>query len=308
MVIIAPYLFWQIANHWPTLEYWNNYGTARVYQASLPQYLTNILAYMNPFFLPLWIAGLYRIFRRLNGVNYSFLGVLFLVTLVLEFILHASTRMLGELFIPLIAAGAVFVEEKLAGIHWENGLKTTTTLYLLVTGVYILPMSLPILPLDRFQAFYGETGKPLYQSLREFNGAPSYYPLLLSSRIGWDELVRNVAGVYDDLPAQERSVAGIYTDWYSSAGAIDLLGPQYGLPHAVSGSLTYYLWGPGYSWDVMIIITSKTNPLAVFFDECELKATAQRGFDAPTGPVSIFVCRKPKISADIIWSSLKSYR
>ena len=135
VVVVAPYLFWQIANHWPTLEYWNNYGTARVYQASIPQYLTNVLVYMNPFILPLWIAGLYRIFRRLNGVNYGFLGVLFLVTLVLEFILHASIRMLGELFIPLIAAGAVFVEVKLAGIRWENGLKTATTLYLLVTGV-----------------------------------------------------------------------------------------------------------------------------------------------------------------------------
>jgi len=308
VVVVSPYLFWQIANHWPTLEYWNNYGTLRVYQASIPQYLTNVLAYMNPFFLPLWIAGLYRIFRRLDGVDYSFLGVLFLVTLVLEFILHASTRMIGELFVPLIAAGAVFVEEKLDGIRWEIGLKTATTLYLLVTGVYILPSSLPILPLDRFQSFYGDTGKPLYQSVKEFNGAPSYYPLLLSGRIGWEKITQDVAGVYDKLPAQDRAMVGIYADFWMDASAIDLFGPQYGLPHAVSGSLTYYLWGPGYSWDVMIIITTKTNPLAVFFDKCEFQATAQRGFDAPSGPISIFVCRKPKISADKIWSSLKSYR
>jgi hypothetical protein len=280
----------------------------RVYKASLPQYFTNILIYMNPFFLPLWIAGLYRIFRRLNGTNYGFLGVLFLVTLVLEFILHASVRMLGELFVPLIAAGAVFVEEKLAGIRWENGLKTVATLYLLATGVYVLPSSLPILPLDRFQSFYGETGNPLYQSMKEFDGAPSYYPLSLSGRIGWEKLTQDVAGVYHKLPMQDRAVAGIYADFFMDAGAIDMFGPQYGLPHAVSGSLTYYLWGPGYSWDVMLIITTKTNPLAVFFDECKLQATAQRGFDAPSGPVAIFVCRRPKVSADKIWGSLKSYR
>jgi len=57
----------------------------------------------------------------------------------------------------------------------------------------------------------------------------------------------------------------------------------------------------------MIIITTRTNPLAVFFDECALKATVQREF-APTGSPYIFVCRKPKIPADKIWSSLKSYR
>ena len=307
VVVVAPYLLWQIANQWPTLEYWHNYGTARVYQASLLQYLTNIFAYMNPFFLPLWIAGLYRLFRRLNGVNYGFLGVLFLITLALEFSLHASVRMLAELFIPLIAAGAVLVEEILAGIRWGRGLKAMSTVYLLVTGIYILPMSLPLLPLDLFSV-YGEAAKPLYQSLREFNGAPSYYPMLLTGRIGWDELVREVAGVYAGLPAQERAVAGIYADGYSSAGAIDLLGPQYGLPHAVSGHLTYYLWGPGYSWEVMILVTSRTNPLAVFFDECESKTPVRQQDGTPLGGSYLFVCRKPKVSADKIWSSVKSYR
>jgi hypothetical protein len=263
---------------------------------------------MNPFILPLWIGGLYRIFRRMNGVNYSFLGVLFLVTMMVEFVLHASARMLGALFMPLIAAGAVIVEEMLTGIRWGNGLKTAIALYLLATGIYILPSSLPILPLEYFPSFYGEAGGFLYQSVKEFNGAPSYYPLLLSGRMGWEELVENVAGVYNDLPTQDRAVAGVYAGFWMDAGAIDFLGPQYGLPHAASGSLTYYLWGPGYSWDVMVIVTTKTNPMAVFFDKCELQSTVHRGFDAPGGPVAIFVCRKPKISADKIWGSVKSYR
>jgi hypothetical protein len=306
VVVVTPYLFWQIANHWPTLEYWNNYGTIRVYQASISQYLTNILVNMNPFFLPMWIAGLYRIFRRLNGVNYGFLGILFLVTLVLEFKLHATVRMLAELFIPLIAAGAVFVEEKLAGLRWEKGMKALGTAYLLITGIYIVPMSLPILPMDLFSV-YGKSAKPLYQSLREFNGESTYYPVMLSYRIGWNELAQEVAGVYNNLPAEDRAIAGVYADSWMDAGAIDVLGPQYGLPHAVSGSLTYYLWGPGYSWDVMIIVTSRTNHLAVFFDECELKTIVQQEYNHPRG-IYIFVCRKPKISANVIWSSLKSYR
>jgi 4-amino-4-deoxy-L-arabinose transferase-like glycosyltransferase len=307
VVIVSPYLFWQIANQWPTLDYWNNYGTIRVYQASLPQYFTNILVYMNPFFLPLWIAGLYRIFRRLNGVNYGFLGILFLVTLVLQFELHATVRMLGALFIPLIAAGAVFVEETLAGIRWEKGAKVAGTAYLLITGIYIVPMSLPILPMDTFLV-YSQPAKPLYQSLREFNGGMSYYPVFLAGRMGWDELAQGVATVYNQLPAEERAVAGIYAGWYMEAGAIDVLGPQYGLPHAVSGSLTYYLWGPGYSWDVMIIIGGVTNPLAMFFDSCEMRATIPQEYNSQHGYTRIYVCRQPKIPADKIWSSLKSYR
>lgn len=307
VVVVSPYLFWQVVNHWPTLEYWSNYGAARVYEASLPQYFTNILLYMNPFFLPLWIVGLYRIFRRLNGVNYGFLGILFLTTLVLEFELHATVRMLGALFIPLIAAGAVFMEETLTGIRWEKGVKVIGTAYLLITGIYITPMSLPILPLDLFSV-YSQTAKPLYQSLREFNGGSSYYPVLLSGRTGWDELAQGVAAVYSQLPAKERAVAGIYASWYMEAGAIDVLGPQYGLPHAVSGSLTYYLWGPRYSWDVMIIIGSVSNPLGMFFDSCELAATVPQEYNSQNGYTRIYVCRNPKIPADKIWSSMKSYR
>jgi len=69
LVLVSPYLLWQSANDWPTLEYWMNYGSQRVYQASIQQYLTNILIYVSPLLLPLWLIGLYRIFRRLDGVN-----------------------------------------------------------------------------------------------------------------------------------------------------------------------------------------------------------------------------------------------
>jgi hypothetical protein len=145
--------------------------------------------------------------------------------------------------------------------------------------------------------------------LKEFVGSSSSTTQLLAGRIGWEELVRVVASVYDDLPAEDRNVAGIYADVYPLAGAIDLYGPKYGLPHAVSGSLTYYLWGPGYSWDVMIIVVSKTNSMAMFFDECEQKSIAQGEENVTVfGHPRIFVCRKPKVTADKIWSSVESYR
>ncbi len=280
-----------------------NYGTYRVYKASPSQYFMNILAFMNPLLLPLWIAGLYRLFRRLNGVNYSFLGWLFLFTLALMFTLHASVRMLGELFIPLVAAGAVFVEEMFTGARWKTGVRALPMAYLLAAGIFVLPTSLPILPIDSVYKL-PRSIKFWYQSIREFNSGNSYAPLILTGRLGWDGLVRDVSEVYDQLPPEDRLVAGIYTDWYFTASAIDYYGPRYSLPHAVSGSLTYYLWGPGYSWDVMLIVTGRTNILSVFFDECAQKAVT--GPDT-LFPFSIFVCKNPKLPADTIWSSQKNY-
>jgi hypothetical protein len=303
LILVSPYLLWEIANHWPTLEYWLNYGTYRVYKASPAQYFMNILAFMNPLLLPLWAAGLYRLFRRLNGVNYGFLGLLFVVTTALMFYLHASVRMLGELFVPLSAASAVFLEELLTGARWKIGLRAVPVAYLLGAGVFVMPTTLPIQPIESVYHMPASV-KYWYQSVREFNGGNSYAPLILTGRLGWEEFARDVAAVYDQLPPEDRAVAGIYTDHYVTASAIDRYAPQYGLPHAVSGSLTYYLWGPGYSWDVMIIVTGRTNILSVFFDECEQKAVSDK---AALSKFYLYVCKKPRLPADVIWKSQKNY-
>jgi hypothetical protein len=307
LVIVSPYIFWQMANQWPTLEYWQNYGTLRVYDASVGQYFNNLLVYMNPLLLPLWGIGLYRVFRRMDGADYASLGLLFLVTVALMFFLHAAARLLAELFIPLIAAGSIFLEEKLSGIRRGKAVKIASAAYLLAAGIYVAPFVLPIVPAESLPAF-ASSFKSVLIPIREFNGGAWQLAPILTGRIGWEELVQEVANVYDGLSPKERAVAGVYTDWYMQAGAIDQFGPQYGLPHAVSGSLTYYLWGPGYTWDVMLIVTDKSNNLAVFFEECELKAVVQHEYDAPVGQPHIYVCRKPKVPADVIWSCQKLYR
>jgi hypothetical protein len=55
--------------------------------------------------------------------------------------------------------------------------------------------------------------------------------------IGWPELVATVADVH-------HRDAVIFTANYGEAGAVDLLGPQFGLPSAFSGHNAYGHWGP----------------------------------------------------------------
>ncbi len=307
LVVVSPYLLWQIANGWPSLEYWTYYGSFRVYKASLPEYLTNLVVYLGSLLVPLWLVGLYRIFRRLGGVDYSFLGLLLAITLAMMFMLHSSTRMLVELFMPILAAGAVFIEELSTGVRWGKWIRAGAAGYLLIAGVLSALTSLPILPIKDAKTI-AFTLAPLNPPIKEFRGLTFYISPMLSGKLGWDKFVQDVANVYDELPPEERAIAGIYTDWYSTAGAIDELGPKHGLPHAVSGALTYYLWGPGYSWDVMIIVSSHLSSVTDFFEECELKKTVTHYYDVPVGTPSIYLCRKPTASPEAIWTSLKFYR
>ncbi len=306
LAVVSPYLLWENANQWPTLEYWANYSSNMLFHYSIPEYFVNILLITNPLLFPLLAIGLYRIFRDLDDVNYSHLGIMFLVTLVLVFFLHARSFMLAELFIPLLAAGAVFVEERIAVTGREKGLKTAAVAWMLAGGILVAPASLPLLPMELLPAYAKSFGF-LYQPVKDFKFAKSDYPQEFSNRIGWDDLVRTVAEVYDELPPEERKIAGVWADWYGPAGAIDLLGPQYGLPHAVSGHLTYYLWGPGYSWDVMIVVTGNIQGLSSFFEGCEMKAAVLNEYAMPWNHPFIYVCKKPKMPPDEIWMHLKNY-
>src|SRR5262249_12532831 len=62
--------------------------------------------------------------------------------------------------------------------------------------------------------------------------------------IGWDELVKTVAGIRDSLPTEERANIGIVTGNYGEQGALEMLGPAYGLPRPMSG--TNSGWYRGY--------------------------------------------------------------
>ena len=306
-IVLSPYVIWQISNHWPSLEYWTSYGTNRLYDASPKQYLVNTLVYMSPFLLPLYLAGLYRVFRTMNGTRYALFGFLFVFTVILMFFLHSSARMLAELFMPIIAAGALFWEEVFAKIPWRRFFISVSFAVLAAIIIVNGIMSIPILPADVYPIVNNQLGT-MQGQLREFNGGASYYSVLYADRLGWTQLVQNVAEVYNALPQDERAVAGIYADWYMPAGAVDQYGPQYGLPHAVSGHLTYYLWGPGYSWDVMIMVTGQTNNMSVFYNQCELAKKGNRISGIPAEQEYIYVCREPKVSAEKIWSSAKMFR
>ena len=52
----------------------------------------------------------------------------------------------------------------------------------------------------------------------------------LREEIGWDELVRTVAGIRDSLTPEQQAHLGITAGNYGEQGAIEMLGPAYHLP------------------------------------------------------------------------------
>jgi hypothetical protein len=313
MVIVSPYIAWEFANHWPSLEYWKNYSEF-LYRATPIEYFIALFVSVNPVAFPIIVAGLYRIFRRFEDVNYHFIGILFLITTVLLFSLHARYHMLAALFNPLIAAGSVFFEEALSGIdlskiRWKKSIQTAVIAVLVAGGVIALPSGVPMLPPDQMKQYVHIFGF-YHQAAKIDKNSPPEFPLSYGYRHGWDSLVKTVADVYHGLsPEEQAKVGGILTDWYGPAGAIDLLGPQYGLPRALSGHMNYFLWGPGdSSWEVMIVISWGTGRYGMAFSDCQKVDTISSDVSGPgiNGEL-VYVCRNPTRPIKDIWPYLKYY-
>ncbi len=137
-------------------------------------------------------------------------------------------------------------------------------------------------------------------------------PQGLALRLCWEEFVAEVARVYETLPEEDRKESVILTGDYNGAGAIDLLGKEYGLPPAISAYNNYYLWGPGdTSWNVVIALfhyDPKGRLEDMFGEVVEAGRTSCEYTNAHSVHGStIYVCRDPKRPIAEVWAEWKLF-
>jgi len=147
-------------------------------------------------------------------------------------------------------------------------------------------------------------------------------PQGLAARMCWEEFVAEVARVYETLPEGDRKESVILTGDYNGAGAIDLLGKEYGLPPAISAYNNYYLWGPGdTSWNVVIALlhydpkdlsvasgATGTRLEDMFGEVVEAGRTSCEYTNAHSVHGStIYVCREPKRPIAEVWAEWKLF-
>ena len=222
-VSLLPYVVWQITHGWPTLEFWTDYG-AKVDPASPIEFLVEQVLTMQPLTLPLWLAGLYYYLFSRDGRTLRPLGLIYVLLFALFAIQNAKFYFLAPAYPMLFAAGALSLERLVRRRSW-NWLKPAYAAVLLVGGIALAPMVVPILPSRRSRASRAPGEAPGSSRSAAKKGNPQHF----ADRFGWKNMAATVAGVYDSLPAEDRSRACVFTANYGEAGAIDFFGPDYGL-------------------------------------------------------------------------------
>ncbi len=104
-------------------------------------------------------------------------------------------------------------------------------------------------------------------------------------------------------------MACVFTANYGEAGAIDFFGPEYGLPEAISGHNSYYIWGPGdCAGEVVISVGVPRGDLQAVFGEVEKEAMIRCEYCMPDeDDLPVYVCRDPRVSLQELWPQVKHY-
>jgi hypothetical protein len=206
----------------------------------------------------------------------------------------------------IVAAGAVAIESWLRDPRYR-ALKTTYTAILAVSGGVMIPLVIPVLPVDSLLAYQRLIS--LSDAVKMERDSEGSLHQLYADMLGWDNIASMVAGVYHRLPASDQNACAILAGNYGEAGAIDLLGAHYGLPRAISGHNNYYLWGPrGYTGECVILFGENAEQIKTMFaDVKQAGIVASPLATAAERSVPVYLCRKPKKSLALLWPSLKFY-
>ncbi len=263
VAIAAPNIAWQVANGWPSLEFYRAAQLEKNVYSSPLRSLVALVVVTNVAAAPMWIAGIAWLTRGPGRRQFAFLGVMGVVAIG-EYLVSGSSRPDRPLavFPLLFAAGAVSFEAVACRRPaWRWALAPVV-----LVSAAMAPLAEPLLPPPALARYVSALGLG-FQAER---GKRSPIPQTLADRTGWESFLDDVTRVYRSLPPAEQRQAILYAPDYGHAGALDLWGPSRGLPRVIASHNSYWHWSEGHTnTDVLIAIDPNPDVLRQLFRDVQ---------------------------------------
>jgi dolichyl-phosphate-mannose-protein mannosyltransferase len=298
IVIFVPNLIWQVSHHFISLDFLRYIHARDVRIGRTDSFISDQFILSScAVTLPLWLAGLVAFLFAPALKPYRFVALMYLTPLFLFVIAKGRGYYLAPAYPMLLAAGAVAEEKWLAtlAVSWNRFLRAGTIAVLAISGVMVAFVTLPIVPIN---SRWWNTVSGINGDFRE--------------EVGWPELVAQVAKIRDSLGVNERANVAILAANYGEAGAIDLYGPAYALPKAISGVNSF--WQRGYGDappQLLIVLGLSREDVESIFQSCELAGHSSNIYGVRNEETAyhpdIFVCRNLRGSWPDFWKRFRHF-
>ncbi len=296
LLIVTPNFLWQAQHHFVSYDFLRFIHRRDVAEGLTKSFLPDQLE-MTLLSFPLWIAGLYFCALSRAGRKSRPLAWMYLVPLTLFLIAKGRGYYLAPAYPMLYAAGAVWGERWLSTLR-PGRARMFCTAVAVALVISVLGAAAVALPLAPLKSRWFRLADRINVTLRD--------------EVGWEDLVATVARVRDSLPAERRSQLGILAENYGEVGAINLYGPRYSLPRAISGVNSS--WERGYGDpppQTLIIVGFSHEFVQANFSACLLVAQNTNSYgvtnEETTERRDIFLCGPPKAGWPQLWKTFQYY-
>ncbi|HLH38997.1 MAG TPA: glycosyltransferase family 39 protein [Bryobacteraceae bacterium] len=290
LIVFLPNLIWQARNHFIYLDFVRHIHARDVAIGRARGFLPGQIK-LTLFALPAWIAGLWFCWR--SG-RFRPIAWMYIVPLALFLIAQGRDYYLAGAYPMLYAAGAVYLETW-RPLMMRGWAQWVAALILVADAAIAASFTLPVAPVN----------SGWFKIASRVNGD-------FLEEIGWPDLVQTIAGIRDSLSAGDREHLGILVGNYGEAGAIDLYGPHFGLPKAISGVNSFWARGYGDPPPEVLIVAGFSRAFAERnFESCQVAANTWNRFgvrnEETVDHPDIFVCRGLKLSWPEFWKHVRHF-
>lgn len=308
LVIFLPNLLWNAANDWPFVQLMRNIkANGRDVVLSPWQYFSQQMLLISFGSTPIWIVGVIALLVAARFRAYRFLGWAYLVSFTVFVVLNGKNYYLAPIYPVYLAAGCVVIDDALDRFR-QSWIKPVLAALLVAGGAVFAPLAMPILPVESFIRYMNWLPIKLPQSERGHERAA--LPQHFADQFGWDEIVAKAAEAWQKIPPADRHDCAIFAQDYGQTGAIDFRGAKYGLPPALGGHQSWWLWGPrGYSGNCLIVLDDEREVLEEYFEHVEYVGKSPHNPYALENDISVYICRGAKFGTLAeLWPKLKRWR
>ena len=304
--VFLPNLLWNFQHHFPFLELMRNIrASGRDVVLGPVQYLLQQILLMNPLTFPVWLAGIIYLFFARNARPYRLLGWTFFAVFATFFVLHGKDYYTSPVYPIALAAGAVALES--VNRDWPGiWARAIFLMLLLAATAAMLPINLPLLSPPHLVRYVEKF--PLKPQASEKAHARAELPHYFAWQFGWPEMVQAVSRAYHSLPPDQQAKTAIIGNNFAESGAIDLLGPSYGLPKSIGVHQSYWLWGPrNYTGEIMIVLGDRPQELAQWCNSVQVLAELNDAYGSAFERHPVLLCRGLKQNLQQVWPRLKDW-
>lgn len=298
LVIFLPHLYWLYKNDWITLEFMRNASQHKNAPTNPAKFFADQILMAHPLLLPVWVTGIvYGLSPRLRAFRMfaiMFVGLFFFFSLT-----RGKPYYLAPAYALVLPAGAVAFEAFLANRAWA---RATIVLLLIIAGSVIVPLALPILPVETLVRYQSALGLKVGKMEMGHGGVLDQH---FADRFGWKEFAADVSKVYAQLPEEERAKCVVLCDNYGEAGALEYYAKEFNLPPAISTHNNYWLWGPrNASPDVIMVVSWIGQSIAeqgLFTSGGEVARSVHPYSEEQEIPIFVFRGLKPPHTISELW-------